>query len=47
MFNVHVTTQVDLALEGTRAEVTEKGTIGGVLAAVRDEIRRLTERLVA
>ena len=48
MLTVDVTPQVDLALERpVLTDVTSEGLESGVLATVRDEIRRLTERLAA
>ena len=47
MLRLDVTTQVNLALEGLGAEVAGEGLEAGVLAAVRDQVGRLAERLAA
>ena len=42
-----VAAQVDLALEGAAAVVAGERLVAGVLARVRDQVRRLAERLAA
>ena len=47
MLRLDVTSEVDFALEGLGAEVAGEGLEAGVLAAVRDQVGRLAERLAA
>ena len=47
VLGLHVAAQVDLSLEGAAARVAGEGLEAGVLAAVRDEVGGLGERLAA
>jgi len=47
MLRVAVAAQVDLALEGLFAEAARERLVARVFAHVRDQVRRLAERLAA